>query len=298
MLNSNLFSMESQWFRYSDYEIVPYNEKYYDVMSIKAKSDATLEWYNPFDEYPYILKDFLEMLNNLDEIDKQIINGKLPREETIIVGTKKAEVILEFIKNYGFFGLIYIDTGIVTGQYHTGLRFRGVTESEYIYNHKPEEEVYEYISRVYFPDMDRPIPAPLIDKLPDNPVSKKYFSNYKEVINRIEGSYLFRNIHSHYKNWKKGEKGNIVVNDIGVGINTEGNLKLSWYYNDLLTALKIMYILNILGKMGENKVKICERKDCNNTFIVGPYGKRIGSKYCSSKCGNLVRVRRSRNKNS
>ena len=296
MKNIGIFSMKTKWFKYSDYEIVPYNNKNPDILAIKAKPGSKLIWYNPFEEYPVILKDFLELFNSLDILTQNVNDEVMNREEAGINSPKRAELFLKFIKEYGFFGMLWEVTTFAPGPHTIGLNIPGITEAEYQFNHKPGEDINEYVSRKYFPDMNKPIPSPLINRLPNNPVSKKYFLNYKETINRVEHSYIFDDIKSHYNKWNKGIKKNIVFDNIGIGINIEEVPKISWNYTSLLSALKIMYVLNITGDMGKNRVKVCERQDCNNTFIVGPAGKKEGTKYCSDNCGNVVRVRRSRNK--
>lgn len=286
-----LFSTEKQWKRYEDYKII-YDENEFPY--IVSTDDNKYISYNPFDFYPQILLDFINLsseintiieLNNkiytsikLDELDEnyertgyindipvytsKVVSVPTEREKEEL--SKIANTLLPFISEYGLFSLH--DDDLLLGSYGSG----GFIINGY-------SEMYLLNDEFYIGDP--------VDVLKD--LIRHYYLTYKSLSEYKNSNYkpddiLFKDI-----TWGKYLSEILAIDKIGLTVNFNSKVpQLAWKFNSLIQALNIMLIYNIT--VDGNHIESCQLDTCKKPFI--PTKKN--QIYCSSKCGGVVRQRR------
>lgn len=288
----SFFAKTATWFRHSDYELYKSeNGQYY----ITPKPDATYEKYDPFDEYPYILGDFLSLLIEISS------NNWTYKDEELL----KAKALLKFTKKYGPMGLFWENfrEALYTGDDNKILFVKKYCNFDEILCTEDLENIlilYKDYVKNFFPKLSANYPY-----INDKNETATFFNNYSEDTLDVFSHKKFINLMLHFKDlvtfesheydfnsfanlnfeyWH--ERLNFDLLETRIKLVYENNeWKLSWNYYSLLDALSVMYILNLTGQFGQ-KLNVCQLDECNNIVI--------DQKYCSIQHGNTHRKRRER----
>ena len=270
---------------------------------IVPKKDATFQEsrQNAFDFYPEILLDFIELAVRIRE-DRRDENA--------------AKHILKFCNRYGLFNL----SGLYSISFgkSTEVDFDGRDYSPYEYDwvmlKRPGMEALEaYFESegssstihthtfvdVFIPESwrgynklieDRDnLPKALMNNFYCEPV---YFAK-KEI---LELYLRFMEWFSFVENKddpmvaKDRLSGYLMTNPINITVDYDKGWRLKWVYGNLIDALNVMFLHNIIEK--NQKILFCENEYCKAPFIVRK-DKQI---YCSSHCRDAARFRRHYNK--
>jgi len=313
-----LFSMSPQWFRYSGYEIQEGNR---GLVYITPQQNAKIEWYKPFEEFPQILMEFYNLVNEIREIEKDWWEADSSEEPAASEQfywerdkrrkKKLAGILLEFVSRYGPFGLFWQDVLEIYTEFIDGKEFDGykvlLTGSLFpvLFTNGQRIVRYDEYSKVFFPKLKPPYP--IFDNGNNKEERQKFLLNYSEPINYLLGHPAFTGVGHHLEKKKEFENSGADINDfyrnikglswskyletevwpLGIKlIYEEGKWHLKWQFKTLLDALQIMHINNIAGTMGQ-RVKICALPDCYMAHL------RKGV-YCSNKHTNLAAKRAER----
>ena len=284
-----LFNFNKNWFKFDNYQImdpINYGADGIDLF-IKPGLGAKLEWYNPFEKFPNILRDFFDLLNSIDDINNKYgipKDNQTAKDKSMSI----AKAFLFFTEKYGLMGNFWDGINNISpeGTMNNEKLFvyTNMGASQSINSGKPRLEYNNYARR-FFPNTYN-FPKPW--------EQEKFFRNYAEMPGRILTNVTIGDIKNHYDNWKDGNNKNISLTNskFGIGAINNNGWGLDWPNNSLINSLAIMYILNLTNNMGENRIKIC--KKCNKPFPVGPRGRKVGSECCSKKCQNAAGTNRYR----
>jgi hypothetical protein len=231
---NNLFGSTEKWFRFSEYEIIKGGRMGY---YIKPCSGSEIEWYNPFDEYPDILKDSLNTWKEMKKIRNEWHNkrrngrtneeikrsaqtndneetkrNKWLNEELNRMRKKAAEFFLKnFVNKYGLLGLFNKDLHSI---HPVSCDVNDPFKTKYMVYHVPgmfnslirpgadsPMEYNEYIAR-FFPHLNKPYPYVYKDE-----ERLDFFKNYSEPIVYIFADPILSNVFSHSNNLEKYKSG-------------------------------------------------------------------------------------------
>lgn len=280
MKKNNLFIGKSKWFRYTDYEIVEHKFENTTRKLIKPTKNSHIQWYDPFGEFPDILKDFYKLLNTITS--KRCYSNEL----------------LKFTKMYGPLGIYWLDIKQDKKNPRQTSVARKVIGEEEI-NNWSETLIKQYFTSNYAKVLNYVKKPNLIlelllekkDYLDIDTSTIKFLKGYTETPTFIRYNPKLRKIINAYI---KDEE--LFVNE-NIGITKEnGFTQLAFDCPTLLDAIISMYIMNKSNLTGDYKVKKCKREGCRNSFIVGKNSYNPSKKYCSESCGNSKRVNNSRSK--
>ena len=306
---NNLFGSTEEWFRFSEYEIIKGGRMGY---YIKPCSGSKIEWYNPFDEYPDILKDSLNTWKEMKNIRGERIGRT--NEEINRMRKKAAEFFLKnFVNKYGLLGLFNKDLHSI---HPVSCDVNDPFKTKYMVYHVPgtfnslirpgadsPTEYNEYIAR-FFPHLNKPYPN--FYGVYKDEDQLDFFKNYSEPIVYIFADPILSEVFFHsdnldkYKSGEATEKEELIINDFFLPasftprinlknrvINDYGDTKkdlwnLSWSFSTLSNALGLMYILNLTNKIEGNSIKKCNW--CGDYFKVGTGDnvRKSDAKYCKN----------------
>lgn len=296
----------------SDYFIVPAND---------AEYKGCHQTRTPFQMYPEILMDFLDLARRLEMEDDL---------------RSKAELILKYCNRYGLFNIAgYYTITIRKGSYsyHYGAHdFEVVHLTEPGLEALDPGEMDKMLVREFGSHF---IPQEwLKDRLfgnreKEDRLKVEFFSNREQEINqRIRQDYKdieaemsnmildnrccesiyyaaieIRNLYDKFKYWMdlidEGIEPEVAVNQASDILTTEpvrlsvgcnGNWHMVWIYSNLISALSVMFIVNIIEK--KQRISFCKNDRCGAPYIV----KKDSKVYCSPSCRDATRSRRHYNK--
>ena len=110
----------------------------------------------------------------------------------------------------------------------------------------------------------------------------KYYNFLDNMIKYKRGNY-----YEDITNQEAFLEHNSIIDNIGINVDfINKKPRISWRYNSLFTALKIMYLYDLT--IGENNIELCAR--CRR-----PFRKSVSTKiFCTTECGNAHRKQRER----
>lgn len=272
------------------YHAVIYRPPQYFIVPAK---DATFQEssMNVFDHYPGILLDFIDMAKKLEDINEE----------------EGAKIILKFCNKYGPFnisGLYSADFGKVLEVDHDGDSYYSYDYHWVLLSKAGMEALYKgegsssmmYIlefANTFFPkswggydnilkDIDN-----LHVELAYNYHCESVYYAKEEIHNLYLGFqrwfyFLENNEDPIEANYELSEY--LSTNPIEVTIDYNRGWKLKWVYNNLIDALNIMILNNII----ETKQRVMLCKNCEAVFIAN----KNTQKYCNEYCNNAARQRR------
>jgi len=261
--------------------------------TIQPQKGARVEEYNPYNKYPQIILDYIDLIKLFD-------NSEVNNKE---IQKKQAKYYLSFAHKYGLLGSMF--SGVVDIQpgkhglliymshcpgglpYEISLQIKGNKSTGNIIKYK------DY-ARYFFDEELDPYPYPY---------TKSFFEKYSESIlftkSRSSITRLLPNIRRIFSEFEdnvyQSPNNEITLPDfykVSLIQDDNNNYRIEFKFKSLIEALNIMYIRNIMSS--GQRVKSCD--ECGFTFIVGKDGRKRNSRFCSSSCGNRYRVRKHRNK--
>lgn len=298
----NFFSTNSLWFKFSDYKLIKTAAAGYYISPVHSWK---VDYYQPFEKYPDILKDFFEL-----HLALKTLNADTRKDQ--------GELILGFVKKYGLFGILWnkIDgfdfennkISLKKSELRMQAAFNQIFSAFNKVDKKngaDEEKValkvdYESFVEHYLPSISPPYPNLMLDR-------EKFYRYYSESVFdvymsiKIIGQYLdiWRNYEVGKETPQEGDR-HLSLEHFAHSIWLEysnDHWQIKWAFNSLFDGLALMYVLNFVDNIGNQSVKVCQNKSCNKPFIVGgENGKKRGAKWCSEDCGNAARVARHRKK--
>lgn len=254
----SLFSTMTEWKKYDGYKVTYYDDSPVIVPIDKSSGYA----YNPFDFYPQILLDFIDLVNNVNQIIEDYECNKTHDEKHLL--TLIAKRTIKFNNEYGLFN------------YEYGL-YNNLTNI----NNDISMQSYAKAASAVMNDCD------IVSKLKCEFVSystnfyyqDKYFSEKHSPFDSISENVDLT--------WEQFFRGIFMVQDISLTVDiSSGFPQFSWVYNSLFKALNIMAIQSLV--MDKNSIKFCKLDTCKRPFIM----TRKDKEYCSNSCNNTDRQRR------
>lgn len=277
-LRPGLFNLGPRWVRFDKYEVFE-DEK--EILYIIPSVNAKIENYRPFEYYPEMLRDFLNMATQIK--DEFGLTGLELKQ----VERQNAKVYLDFISKYGLFGLICKDG---EDSLKTPLRM-GIE-----------------LDKTWFPRLKNNFPNPI-----NSNEVHRFWQEYAEPINFMSDMV---NLYNMFETWnsfvESGDSPNDFIHPgfnnqrwrdiletnyaypIGLGLIYDGTWQLSWSFDSLMQAIAIMWLNDITSN--QQKVRICQY--CGRAFIA----RSPKARYCPkanglpSTCGTNARVNRHREK--
>jgi hypothetical protein len=256
-----------------------------EKLFIVPSKDAELlsSSYNPFNDYPDILADFLDL------------GGKLTDQN-----------ILDFCNRYGLFNL----SGLYSNDFGNSqeIDYDGDNYFPYDYEwvllsrigmsvlddgyHSMETMQIKQFANEFFPETWEGYKGVIESKDLHNILSNNYYCeplNYlkTEISNRYE---VFTGWLNDTDNGKSPLQlrdeyiGQLITYPIYLTIDYDRGWRYRWVYKSLFDAIDIMFINNIVEST--EKVKLC--RNCNSAFIQS----KSSHAYCSDRCNNSARQRR------
>lgn len=245
----------------------------------------------PFDFYPDILTDFIELAEKLKRVD----------------GIDAAETILAFCNKYGLFNIsgIYLnDCGESTFVDHDGDGYIHFHYDWGLLSESGIEEITREItiesgSTIYLKDYSKLF-------IPEEWIKNNELENdlgYTLLYNDVSESIHYAKIevlklYSKFERWFElkedssfpvsieGHSHELTTNPISITVGYDKSLKIKWIYRSLIDALHIMFLVNIVEE--NQKVEFCNYDACQKPFIT----KKDNQLFCSSGCNNAARQKR------
>lgn len=132
-----LFSTRTEWTKYKEYKII-----YLDNIPVIVPIDeTTIHRYNPFDFYPQILLDFVDLTTNIHQISVDYKQDKKYDIKTFL--TMVAKKALKFNNKYGLFNYEY---GLFTNHIYKDGKIDN-TAKYLSRKHNDFDNVMEYIDK-------------------------------------------------------------------------------------------------------------------------------------------------------
>jgi hypothetical protein len=296
---TRFFPEQEQWFRFSSYEIVSLRPGF---LYVRPHSGAQLSWYKPFDHYPKILQDYLDLAHGLNDPEGPMDDAQF-RERI----NRHARRVLEFAHEYGALGLLW--------QCAPQFRWNGEAESAFlppsVWAASLPLTAAELASGM---DLQRLLSLFLITKrFPSSEIvfRKTNLAEYGEPVMSVarDARDLLR-IHSDWqrfqsgghspddvwvdasgrkwqgKTWRQMLVRDIKLDNIGLTVRlNRDQIKLDYTFPSLISALRIMLALNVSS--GSEQIRSCALKECGRPFV--PKSER--GRYCSDSHSNLDRQR-------
>ncbi|SDM26743.1 CGNR zinc finger domain-containing protein [Halarsenatibacter silvermanii] len=304
----DLLRNSDSWWRCSSYEIVK-AEHTLGHYRIKPEKDAEVETYNPYDKYPEIIRDYINLLKEFDskenfseEVSEE--NSKEFNEWLKQKAQHQAREYRNFANKYGLLGSMFADIEDIIvvrpddnykEHYLVYMSHKAaIPENLETYDDKIIANIVKYNDYAKYFFTKYPYPLPVQEDF-----NKKA---YTELISFTKSRNALSKLYSHIKEISKEETGSSepptdeitlpTSYKVSVVKDKKDNHRMEFKTKCLLETLNIMYLRNIIDSNQE--IKIC--KECRKTFITGKDGRKLNAKYCSSACGNRYRVRKSRKK--
>ena len=290
MKKNNEGNFRTFWFKYSDYDKVDLDEKYY----ITPKENSKITMYDPFDVADNILVDILTIGLDIKKTDMKSAEDK----------------VMEFVHNYGLLGeLTYapINGNLIIQQ-------KVFLPSDNVVTEKEEEmSTEDYIKLFLKCEKKQKInlnklsdgsieltveneinPISLIDRPAEYAVvfSKAYSERIVWIMQYARDLY---SVFEAVENYSKAEDAytkqfnpSKIACKILMGSTKEDKPVIEWTFNSLKLAIDTMFALN---ETAERKtVKMC--KHCGKPFA----SENLKAEYCSPQCRNQANVYKSRAK--
>lgn len=286
--NFNLSNFNTEWIRYSDYEIKSEGE----IKYIVPKDDSKYVIYNPFDVADKLLFDLIDLG---DEALKENLNNEMLERK-----------ILLFAKKYGLLGLItssvynrnivgeekllLIDNNIITKE-------KIINEDDYINLFKPfakEEDVYKRVIGKHLTLFKAEDSPKFYGKRPlilDMVFSKFYGERITWILDFAKDISNHLNQIMIYRNKELTEPVTIMANKfkaqkISFSISVFDKPAIDWEFDSLESIIKTIYAFALT----DEKFILNRCKYCNKAFVA----KNEREKYCSPSCRNCINVINSR----
>ena len=249
----SLFNTMTKWKKYDGYKVT-----YYDDSPVIVPIDKSSGYtYNPFDFYPQILLDFIDLVNNVNQIIKDYEYNKTHDEKHLL--TLIAKRTIKFNNEYGLFNFEY---GLYNNLINTNIDI--ATKS------------YATATSVIMNDCD------IVSNLKSKFVSYYQYKYFNEKHSPFDN--MSKNVDL---TWDQFFRAIFIVQDIGLTVDiSSGFSQFSWVYDSLFKALNIMAIQNIV--IDKNIIRFCKLDICKRPFIL----TRKDKEYCCNNCNNTDRQRR------
>ena len=282
MKKNNEGNFRTFWFKYSDYDKVDLDEKYY----ITPKENSKITMYDPFDVADNILVDILTIGLDIKKTDMKSAEDK----------------VMEFVHNYGLLGeLTYapINGNLVIQQ-------KVFLPSDNVVTEKKQKINLNKLSdgSIELTVENEMNPIAAIDRPAEYAVvfSKAYserivwimqyardlYSVFEAIenYNKVEDAYTKQLYDRRIKNFNPSK----IACRILMDPNKEKPPVIEWNFNSLKLAIDTMFALN---ETTERKtVKMC--KHCGKPFA----SDNLKAEYCSPQCRNQANVYKSRAKSN
>lgn len=250
------FSTFTKWKKYDGYKLI-----YYDDLPVIIPIDKSSgHTYNPFDFYPDILLDFIDLANNVNQIIWDYEHDK-SKDENLLLKLIANRTIM-FNNQYGLFNYEY-------GLYNSLVKNADIAMKSYAKR-----------TSIEMNDGDN------VNKL------KSEFQSYSSLFH-YQNKY-FDEKHSPFDNmnwdvhitWDKLFSALFMTGDINMTVDiSSGFPQFSWVYDSLFKALKIMAIQSLV--IDKNIIRLCALDTCRKPFIL----TRKDKKYCNDNCSGTARQR-------
>lgn len=322
-----LISNEGTWLKFSNYKIESESENFFPLIVPDIYfDDIKVERYKPFDLYPTILIDFLQLLKNVrplieksDLIDPRFHETPFPsfsgpiifrKEDPIFANPDQIELlniiaaeVLKFNNKYGLFGLYDYYTYSLKHRFDSNKNLIDsvvVFKPQYAkYGYEMNFELYinEYIA---YDDYNK---EQLYGVGKYNYVGDPIFTLILELYNFIKivdivqmykkGNYALNDIYPLNRTINENKVQNTwadILNLVGIR-NVQIGVDFSNDGNSIKwyfkSLLELMNILYIYNlTIADNEIELCE-------FCKGPFEKRAPNHICCTpKCNNALRQKR------
>lgn len=284
-----------QWPRFKRYELKesgrpsPAGGNHLYVSPVKGED---LEFYDPFECFPKILLDYLELAASIYWLE-----GEAREDHT----RRKASRILQFCNNYGLPGQFWFYI-----KWCDPINGRLFVDPGWASPFFPSGQIhYDEYAEYFFPD--QPVPDFWLgaSSFPNYPLTKRdegfadqkhFFESYCEPVDGFAvHAYDLKTKAILLEDYQQGNQDvgdptevdeEFEVEPVGLRLLFDGSWRIEWAYRSLLDALSIMFILNATTQVP--KVKVCV--ECQQPYIA----IRPTARYCSESHGARYRKRRQR----
>jgi hypothetical protein len=297
---SNLIAGEGRWFRFSSYEVVTRNGF---PQYVRPSRGAHIELYKPFDQSTQILRDYLQLGNDLgtdarlvtkeefdNERDKPTINDAEILDRLRKRDSRNASRIASFAAKWGLPGILWQCNPQV--DYASDIEQVGAASPKF----KPD------YTRVFVEHSLWSMSLGGSHELPTGLLDAKTFLRYF-LVDRFSISYALRFVPRFLGAY--GEPIRAIVDDardfvriaeseatsemtvanIALTLRSSKNgARLDYGFQSLISALRIMLALNFAAPAA-GQIRLCA--ECRRPFTA----RNERGRYCEDSCSNRARQR-------
>ncbi len=315
---------QGQWFRFSSYETVSSSGGF--SQHVRPARGAALSYYRPFDHYPEILRDYLELARDLS-VDQPFVPGKTDEESKARIRarvSRNARRVIGFAERYGLPGTLWqCDPQIDHG-------------SIFVFDDQGRQKFFDDYRRIFVQSSIWSLSLPtgpyktatdlidakeflgyfLADRLSISDAlnfNKRFLRAYAEPVTSIErdsaDALRIAEDWERYKKdghqpedsfvdragqvrapatWRQELTGGFGIGTrVGLAINLDAKrVRVDYRFSSLISALRIMFTLNAVSE--GQQVRLCALSECGEPFIA----RNDRARYCRESHSNTDRQRR------
>jgi hypothetical protein len=307
-IEPELFVAKGYWFRFKEYETVSYFNGHRQY--VRPVKSSKIESYRPFDCFPRLLDDYLDLGKMLSEDQAPETTDDAEHRAILLKReTRNAKSIVEFARKYGLPGTLWQcdpkspgsnpDSGEVfvenslwsvsipcaPTERRTGLiKTADFLKSFLIENISLSDKYKESFLRAYA----EPVKNVVRDAV-DFRRSALEWNRYRDKQYSPESPYIYidrggaESPVSH--KWEDELRGTLAVDSVGMTPNFDGrNLRINYDFRSLISALRIMLLLNAAATAA-GQLRLCVLPECGKAFIA----RYDRSRYCKPDHANAHR---------